>query len=63
MAEHTKTDKIVKRAFSEVKGEDFPGGEKQRIAVALSKSRARGARIPAPPKKRRMAGFGKRMSS
>jgi len=46
----TKTRGIVERAFHEVKGEQIP--RKQKIAIALSKARKRGARISLPPKKR-----------
>lgn len=43
MAKKKKTKTIVKQAFKEVEGEDIP--RKQKIAIALSKSRKRGARI------------------
>jgi hypothetical protein len=39
----TKTQKIVKKAFHEVEGENIP--RKQKIAIALNKARKRGARI------------------
>ena len=38
-----KTQKIVKKAFSEVADENIP--QKQKVAIALSKARKRGARI------------------
>lgn len=39
----TKTQKIVKKAFQEVEGEDIP--QKQKVAIALSKARKRGAKL------------------
>lgn len=43
------TKAIVARAFREVKGEKKPRAQK--IAIALSKARKRGARIPKNPRR------------
>ena len=45
-----KTKRIVRQAFREVKGERKPRAQK--VAIALSKARKRGARIPKPPGRR-----------
>lgn len=42
----TKTQKILKKIGHSIKGEQFKGGEPQRVAVLLSKARKAGARIP-----------------
>ena len=49
----SKTRKLVRQAFKETKGERFPGGRKQRIAVSLNKARRRGAKIPKRRRRRR----------
>ena len=40
----TKSRKIIKKAFSEVKEENM--SKEQKIAIALSKARKRGAKVP-----------------
>jgi len=49
----TKTRRLIEQAFSEVKEESFKGGERQRIAVALSKAKQKGAKVPPSNKKKK----------
>lgn len=57
----TKTQRLVKSAMEEVHsnvpssvkktGKTGKAAEKMKIAIGLSKARAAGAKVPAPPKK------------